>query len=312
MPRPSGGNCDRSKMRSFRSITIVGLGLIGGSLAAACRKAFPRANIKGITRNPSALARAKKRGWIHEGYSDLNQAFARAGTRSPRPKQGGATPPLPLIILCTPVDTLKNFLQQLDRLAPPGTVVTDTGSVKGFLVRWAERKKWKRIQFVGAHPLAGSHEQGFGAAREHLFDKALVFVTPGKRTSGRALGEVKEFWKKISRKVLVLSPELHDRLTAEISHFPHLLATLLVESVSPKSLQAAASGFLDTTRIAQGDPNLWAPILLENRLEINRVLKSFEGNLKRVQKILQDGKISALKRLLDRSKKRRQALEIGV
>ena len=123
---------------------------------------------------------------------------------------------------------------------------------------------------------------------------------------------MKEFWKKISRKVLVLSPELHDRLTAEISHFPHLLATLLVESVSPKSLQAAASGFLDTTRIAQGDPNLWAPILLENRLEINRVLKSFEGNLKRVQKILQDGKISALKRLLDRSKKRRQALEIGV
>ena len=294
------------------SITIVGLGLMGGSLAACCRKAFPRAKIKGITRNPSALARAKKRGWIHEGYSDLNQAFARAGARSPRPKQGEVTPPPPFIILCTPVDTLKDFLTRLDRVVSPGTIVTDCGSVKGFLVRWADRRNWQRIHFVGAHPMAGSHEQGIDAAQPHLFDRALTFVTSGRRTSPRALKTVLEFWKKICAKALVVSPELHDRLTAEISHVPHLLATLLVESVSPKSLRVAASGFLDTTRVAKSDPNLWAPILLENRREVERALKNFEKNLKQVQRILQKGKSSSLKNLLARARKRRVALERGI
>ena len=284
-------------MHSFRSITIIGLGLIGGSLAARCRKKFPRAKIIGITRNTRALDVAKKRGWIHQGYKNL--------------KVPGTIVPGTFCILCTPVDTLKDFLKQLDRVAPPGTVVTDAGSVKGFLVRWADRQKWRRIQFVGAHPMAGSHEQGIGAARTDLFDRALTFVTPGKRPSKFALKTVAEFWRKICAKVLVVSPEVHDRLTAEISHVPHLLASLLVENVSPKSLGVAASGFLDTTRVAKSDPGLWTPILLENRKEIGRVLKNFEKNLQQVKKFLKGRNPGPLKSLLGQAQRRRLALEKG-
>ena len=151
-------------------IVIVGLGLIGGSLAAACRKKFPRAEIIGITRNKSALNKAKKRGWIDEGFQKLDHAFVGARltrlyrTRGRVAPSGAMNDAPTFVILCTPVDTFKNYLRRLDPIAPAGTVVTDAGSVKGFLVRWAGRRKWKRIQFVGAHPMAGSHERGIDAA----------------------------------------------------------------------------------------------------------------------------------------------------
>ncbi len=290
------------------NIVIIGLGLIGGSLAARCRKAFPHAKIMGVTRNKSALQKAKKRGWIHEGFQDLRFFPPKAdpplaGGHSLRPQNDA------IVILCTPVDTFKNLLLQLERFAPTGTMVTDAGSVKGFLAEWADSKRWRRIQFVGAHPMAGSHEKGLDAARPSLFDRALIFITPGKRVSPQAFKKVKKFWGKISKRTLVISPELHDRLTAEISHFPHLLAALLVTSASSKALGVAASGFLDTTRIAQGDADLWTPILLENRKEMTRVLKNFERGLKRVQKILQGNDSSGLRGLLKRAQTRRISLE---
>ncbi len=285
-----------------RSITIVGLGLIGGSLAAASRKKFPHARIIGVTRNAHALAKAKKRGWIHEGYRNLDDAFTQK-------ESGPGSDPFCLVVLCTPVNTLKDFLLRIDRVAPRGTIVTDAGSVKGFLVRWADARKWNRIQFVGAHPMAGSHEQGIDAAKPDLFARALTFITPGRRTQRPALRSAVGFWKKICAKSLVVSAETHDRLTAQISHVPHLLASILVESVSSKSLQVAASGFLDTTRIAKSDSGLWTPIFLENRKEIGRALKKIESNLKRLEYMLKTGKAGHLRAFLTRAKQRRSGLE---
>lgn len=291
----------------FSRIVIVGLGLIGGSLAAACRKQFPRARIIGITRNRRALAQAKRKGWIHEGFQDLKRAFG--GKRS-RPLQ-------PLIILCTPVDTLKNYLIQLDRIAPPGTVVTDAGSVKGFLVRWADRRPWKRIQFVGAHPMAGSHERGIDAARPDLFKQTFAFVTPGvkkgtghffKKSSPSPFSRVKNFWRKICGRVIVISPEEHDRLTAEVSHLPHLVASLLVSGTSSKAGRVAGPGFLDTTRIAQGDPSLWLPILVENRKALLAWAADFERRLRQIRLLMGRGKVAGLRRLLAGAARKRRAL----
>ena len=277
----------------LRNITIIGLGLIGGSLAAACRRAFPRARIVGISRSRKALAKAKKRKWIHEGTSNLGR-----GLRSAE-----------FVVLCTPVDTLKEFLKRIDRLAPAGVVVTDTGSVKGFLVRWADRQRWRHLHFVGAHPMAGSHEQGIDPATPHLFDHALTFVTPGRRSFPKAFRQVRDFWRNISHRVAVVSPEKHDRITSEVSHLPHLVAALLVASASSKSLCFAASGFLDTTRVAQGDPRLWVPILFENRMELKRTLQCFEMKLDRVKGILTRGNLLKLRRSLLDSQKRRVRLD---
>ncbi len=280
-------------------IVIVGLGLIGGSLAGACRKVFPKSHVIGVTRNRVALAKAKKKGWIHEGYTDLKQAF-KQGRFS-----GTHLRTAPFVILCTPVDTLKNFLLQLDRLAPARTIVTDAGSVKGFLVRWAQRRRWRRIQYVGAHPMAGSHERGIDYARPDLFKEAVTFVMPGRGPSSRT---VAQFWKKISKQVVLISAEEHDRITSEISHLPHLIASALVASVSRKSLPFSANGFLDTTRIAASDPNLWAPIFQENRKELFRALATFESRLIFLKKTLKKGNRGRLKRFLEASQRRRKSL----
>ncbi len=285
----------------IQTIIIVGLGLIGGSLAGACRKALPHARIIGVTRSRLALKIAKQKGWIHEGFTDLGSALTSGSTAPPR------TPPV--VILCTPVDTLKDFLVRLDRMAPLDTLVTDAGSVKGFLVRWADRRRWRRIQFIGAHPVAGSHEKGIRAAGPGLFKTALTLVTPGRRKSRVALRKVMRFWAAISGRVRVISPELHDRWMAEISHFPHLMAALVVHRVSNKALGVATSGFLDTTRIAQGDPSVWTPIFLENRKEIIRLLAEFERQLRRARSMIEGRRLRHLRRLLGRSQRRRIALE---
>ena len=288
----------------FDCIVIVGLGLIGGSLAAACQKKFPRARIVGVTRNPSALRLAKKKKWIDEGYKNVGAARRVAPT---------------IVILCTPVDTFKTLLKQIDRIAPSGTLVTDAGSVKGFIVRWANRQKWRRIQYVGAHPMAGSHERGIEHARADLFESALTFVTPDRRggvtppltskgRGNRARTVVINFWKKISGRVAVISPQKHDRITAEISHLPHVLASLLVNVPSHEALSFAASGFLDTTRVAMGEPNLWVPIVQENRMELIRAIGRFEKNLKNLSRILKQKKFRLLHPIFQASQRRRRQI----
>ena len=157
--------------------------------------------------------------------------------------------------------------------------------------------------------MAGSHERGIDAADPRLFEEALTFVTPGRKTSSSALQTVVDFWKKISRRVAVISAEEHDRITAQISHLPHLLAAVLVDSVPKRALPFAASGFLDSTRVAQGDPKLWEPIFRENRKEVRRALRNFETRLKRIKKILATKDLPGLARLLGRSCKRRSSLE---
>ncbi len=273
----------------MKQITIVGLGLIGGSLAAASRKAFPRARIIGVSRSRAALAKAKKRKWIHEGTRDLVRGIQTSQ----------------LVILCTPVDTLRPLLKRIDRATRSPLLVTDTGSVKGALVRWADRQRWRRLSFVGAHPMAGSHEQGIDAAKPKLFDQALTFITPGRKTPKKALREVKTFWKKVSGRILSVSPEKHDRLTAEISHFPHLIASLVVNTASSQSLPFATSGFRDSTRVAQGDPRVWLPIFLENRRELDRLLARFQVGLGGIKRILKKGDISRLRRALNEARGRR-------
>ena len=281
-----------------KQIIIVGLGLVGGSLAAACRKAFPKAKIIGVTRSRTAINKAKKKRWIHKGFQDLEKAFAE-------------TAPLQFVVLCTPVDTLKGFLKRLDRIAPAGTVVSDAGSVKGFIVRWADKQNWRRIKFVGAHPMAGSHEQGINAADPGLFADSFTYVTPSGKTSRSALQLIKNFWRRISDRVIVISPEKHDRITAEISHAPHLLASLLVNSVSKKYLSFAGTGFLDTTRVAQGEPGLWAPIFLENRREVLRILRSIETAMKGFKGRLSRGAYPLIRQVLSRAQKRRTGMRIN-
>lgn len=250
-----------------RQIAIIGLGLMGGSLAAACRRHFPRSRLIGISRKSRVLQFARRKKWIHEGFTQVSQGVSSAD----------------LVILCTPVDTLITYLELLDRHCRPGTLVTDVGSVKARLFSQAEKRRWRNIRFVSAHPMVGSHERGIEAARPELYNHGYTFVIRSAKTNVKAFASVRQFWKTISGRVITVKPQEHDRLVAQISHLPHVLAVSLILALPKKVLTFAGSGFRDTTRIAQGQPSIWLPILTQNRAELLKALSLLERALARAR-----------------------------
>ena len=281
---------------TFKTITIIGLGLMGGSLAAACRKKFPRAKITGVSRSLGALKQAKRLGWIHEGTGDLAAGIKQAD----------------LAILATPVDTLARLLLQIESARRPpalrGLLVTDVGSIKGDLQAWADRRRWKNISFVGAHPMTGSHERGIAAASAGIYDHGFTFIVRGRSAKPAAYRAVLQFWKKISPKVVEISAKAHDRITSDISHLPHAVAMSLVLSVKAGSLKFAASGFRDTTRIALGDASIWAPILAGNRKALAESLAGFEKSLARVRAAISSKDRQNLAKLIGEAARRRRQI----
>lgn len=280
-------------MAKLKTITIIGLGLMGGSLAAACRKKFPGSRVIGISRDPQALRISKKKKWIHDGFVNLKEGVAQAD----------------LIIICTPVDTLKSMVLKVDAAAKKGAVVTDVGSVKGEIVSWASCRRFKNIQFVGAHPMTGSHERGIAVARPDLYERGFTFVIRSRGISSQAFAAVKAFWKKLSPRVVETTAEEHDQITGEISHLPHLSAVCLALTPADKSFRHAGPGFSDATRIAQGHPSIWVPIFMTNRRAVMAALSRFEAHLRMFRKALKKGAGSTAK-ILARARKRRGQISL--
>lgn len=157
--------------------------------------------------------------------------------------------------------------------------------------------------------MAGSHERGLRAARKDLYQDSVCFVVRGKRTSRSALKQVTRFWQSLCRKVAVVGPSTHDRIVAQVSHLPHILALLLVNSVEGKLFAFSGPGFRDTTRIAQGDAELWSEIVTENRSSIEKELKAFRLSIDRFLTLLRQKKESQIFHVFDQaSRKRRQLI----
>lgn len=279
-------------MRPIQTIVIVGLGLMGGSLAAACRKAYPGARIFGVSRRRSALQYAQRKHWVHKTFTDLKKAAPEAD----------------LIVLCTPVRTFASQLRTADAVVRPGTLVTDVGSVKGDVNREVRLARPKHLLFVGSHPLVGSHLRGVQAASAGLYRGGLVFVVPsgsGKSTSYHA---VARFWKKLGMKVVPVSAGNHDRIVAEISHLPHAVAVNLVLSAGPSCLKFAGAGFRDSTRVAAGDPSIWTPIFLANRKAFLQVLQDFEASLARFRDRVRRGDARGIEKMLSEAALKRREI----
>ena len=265
---------------------------MGGSLGASIRRRFPSVRVIGVSQTSRKIALAKRKKFIHDGFTQLKPALRGAQ----------------FIVICSPVNTIPHFIAQIDRYAEPGAIVTDVGSTKAEIVRWAARRRFKRIQFVGSHPLAGAHLKGLNHAQADLFEGALVFVTPLRNSSQTAVRAVSSFWKKLRTHVQMTSPEKHDQIVSQISHLPHAIASVLMHSVSSKALPYGASGFLDTTRIAQGDPALWAPIFLTNQKNLLSDLRGFTKALHQLVHLLQGKSKRPLSNFLKRASSKRQKL----
>jgi len=283
----------RGRALLVERVTIVGLGLMGGSLGMAIRRRHLAREVVGYSRTSKTLAQAKRRGAIDRGVADLRRAV-----------QGAQ-----LVVLATPVDTIVPLAQRLAPHLPAGGVITDVGSTKGQIVRALERSLPRTIAVVGAHPLAGSERQGIAAARATLFDGTACIVTATRRTNRRALRTVTRFWNAIAHRVVIMEPRRHDALLAATSHLPHLLAFALMGSTDDAALALAPRSFLDATRVAKSSPELWDDIMLSNRAAIVESMRRFDRQWRALRTWLMRGNRPALRALMTRAKAKRDALE---
>jgi len=278
----------------IRQLAIVGVGLLGGSVAKAARLGGLAHRIVGIGRDAGRLRPA-----LDDGTLDLAVTELDAGVRE-----------ADFVLLAAPVLTIEGLLERVWRAAPDGALITDVGSTKRNIVRAAERLAATRsLSFVGSHPLAGSEQAGYRVARADLFRGATVVVTPTEATELGALKKTTEFWEALGARVSSLDPETHDRTVAAISHLPHLIACALVDGaarVEPSALELAARGFRDTTRIAAGDPDMWTEIFLANRDALSATVEAFREALADLQRTIDAGQADALRAVLARIKATRE------
>ncbi len=280
-------------MAYFNRVAIVGLGLIGGSLGMAIKRHRLARQVIGVSRKPSTLRRAKRRRAIDRGTTDATAAVRDAE----------------LVILATPVDAIVPSAKRLARSMRPGSILTDVGSSKGQIVKGLEGRLPHGVAFVGAHPLAGSERRGIAAAQPGLFDESICIVTKTSRTNRRAVQTVRRLWAPLVRRVLIMSPERHDRLVAALSHLPHLLAYCLARATSGDGLALAPRSFLEMTRIAKSDPDLWDDIFLSNRAALLQSMKQFDRQWRALRGSIVRAQRSTLRRQLARAKSTRDALQ---
>lgn len=246
-------------------LVIVGVGLIGGSLARALRRGNTVDQITGVGRNEANLQRAVELGVINDYFTDAARACENAD----------------IIVLASPVGAMQPLLLQILPVLKDNTIITDVGSVKGEVVAAAEKTLGKRFnQFVPAHPIAGTEESGVEASFESLFDDRRVIVTPVAQTDGTALQQVVSMWSATGAHVNEMSVQDHDRVLATTSHMPHVLAYALVSYLASRPqtqthMDFAAGGFYDFTRIASSDAVMWRDICFANKDEISARLKEF-------------------------------------
>ena len=281
----------------FRKITIVGVGLLGGSLGMAIRRRRLATEVAGFVRRAASVAGCKRLGAADMATRNLQEAVQGAD----------------LIVLCTPLAQMRPLVRRMLPALKPGAILTDVGSVKASVVREIETLAGKAgARFVGSHPMAGSEKNGLSAARADLFVNAVCAVTPTRKTNKAAVGKVERFWASVGSRVLRLTPELHDALVSRSSHLPHVTAAVLANQVldpaHPKDQAAlCANGFRDTTRIAAGSPEMWRDIALANRKNLDRALNAFIGDLQRFRRALKRSDADAISRLFERAKRRRDA-----
>jgi prephenate dehydrogenase len=247
-----------------RRVAIIGVGLMGGSVGLALKDRGLADTVVGIGRRQSSLDRARQVGACDEVTTDVASGIAGAG----------------IVVAACPVSLVVPLLEEAARNAEPGAILTDVASTKTHIVRALEsRLSDSAVHFVGGHPLAGSEKSGVQNAGASLYDGATVVLTPTETTDLKALKQLSELWEGLGATVRTLRPEEHDAILAQTSHLPHLVAAALVAALGSGAEEFVGPGFLDTTRVAGGDPELWRDIFLSNATEVARSLARFRTTL---------------------------------
>lgn len=275
-------------MSCFPKIAVLGPGLLGGSVALACQQIGIEVILWG--RREERVASTRKLGL--QATTDIAKAVEGAD----------------LVILAVPVGAMTAVTQSMIDHLKEGCLVTDVGSVKVAPHQSVgEFLKSKGIDFIGSHPMAGSEQTGVEAARAELFDRAACVITNDEGVSQGRVDELQVFWESIGCRVEHLDSADHDRAVARISHFPHAMAVITADIGLSTGDEAnlAGGGFRDTSRVASGEPKMWAEIMIENREALLKVMEEAQDSLRDMLVILENSDEEGLQKFLAEVKARR-------
>ncbi|MBO1225363.1 MAG: prephenate dehydrogenase/arogenate dehydrogenase family protein [Candidatus Scalindua sediminis] len=254
---------------NFGIVAVIGTGLIGGSIGLGLKERRLAKLVIGAGHRKVSINKALQIKAIDEGTIDIEKAVKRAD----------------IVILATSVDLIPDLARKAIPLMKRSAILTDVGSTKGYIVSQINKEikdKCGRndLNFIGAHPLAGSEQRGIESARPDLFEDSVCILTPTNLSSKRCVEKISNMWKALGAKISILKPHVHDEIVAFTSHLPHFIASELTNVVDEKHWKFGANGLRDTTRIASGDPKLWLSIWKQNRVKIIEALQCFSEETK--------------------------------
>ncbi|MBY5034810.1 prephenate dehydrogenase [Streptococcus gallolyticus] len=284
-----------------KTIFIAGLGLIGSSMALGIRRDHPDYRLLGYNRGENSRNIALERGIVDEVTDD----FARF------------VPEADVIILAVPIKQTIAFLKELGQMElKEKALITDAGSTKAEIVAAAERYLPDTANFIGSHPMAGSHKTGASAADVLLFENAYFIFTPSRLTKKDAIPRLTDLLSGLKARFIEIDAAEHDRVTSQISHFPHVLASSLMNQAGdyadehPFTNNFAAGGFRDMTRIAESEPGMWTSILMTNQVAILERISEFQSRLSEVAEKIANGDETAIWEFFDQGSRTRKEMEI--
>ncbi len=282
----------------FNNVTIIGVGLIGGSFAKVLKSKGLAKEITGTGRSRETLELALKLGVIDRMGQGPVHSVENAD----------------LVVLASPVGTFEPVMREIGPHLKKGSILTDVGSVKGDLVKKIEAFVPQGAHYVPAHPIAGKEKFGVAEATDTLFNGAKCILTPTKKTDPSALGMIRDIWTAAGARVVEMTPELHDKIFAAVSHMPHVAAFAMMCAVSDLNtgaedyLNFSGAGFRDFTRIAASSPEIWKDICLMNRENIVSMLDRYLFSLNRFKRDLIAGDLKKLEKHLTAASMSRRKL----
>lgn len=287
----------------FGGIALLGIGLIGSSIAHAARRAGIASHISGYSRSAESRAAAARIGFCDSLHEDMAAAVADAD----------------IVVLCLPIGAIGPATAAIASALKPGAILTDVGSVKMSVVRDAGPHVPEGVHFIPGHPIAGTEKSGPESGFATLFDNRWCILTPPPGTDAAAVARLTAFWTALGSTVEIMEPKHHDMVLAITSHLPHLIAYNIVgtaadlEGVTQSEvIKYSAGGFRDFTRIAASDPTMWRDVFLNNREAVLEMLQRFTEDLTALQRAIRWGDGDALFTLFDRTRTiRRSIIEAG-
>lgn len=276
-------------MKDLKQISVIGLGLLGGSITLAISRSLGGVRTVGYTRRPLTRRKARRMAVADEVVDDIKQCVCGAD----------------VVIVATPISAFEEVFAAIGDALPRGCIVTDVGSTKVLPHRWAAKNLPASVHYVGSHPVAGSEQRGVAFARDDLFEQATCILTATKRTKRQAVETLKEFWSDLGCCVKLMKPVEHDRILANVSHLPHMVAVALMNASRTAELRFAGKGFMDTSRVASGPPNIWADVLLTNAANSSKGIDKIVAELLRLKKTIRSQDTKQMEKLLEAARSKR-------